>query len=86
MKKIRVESLEHLMDGTNENEVVLMAFCLCDQSVRDLRKIGIETDFIETIILNDKEYHRRDYLISHEHSKGIHGLRVLSDKDLPRGS
>lgn len=52
------------MDGTNDDAVVLMAFYLADESIRNLRKIGIETDFIETIILNEKKYKRKDYLIS----------------------
>ena len=64
MKKMRIESLEHLMDETNEKEVVLMAFFLADKSVRDLREIGIETGLIETIILKDKEYQRKNYLIN----------------------
>ncbi len=64
LKKMRLETLEHLMDETNEDEVVLMAFYLADKSTRDLRNIGIETDFVETIILKDKEYQRKDYLIS----------------------
>ena len=66
MKKMRLESLEQLITDTNENDIVIMAFRLIDQSVKDLRKIGIETDFIDTIILNDKEYHRKDFVISHE--------------------
>lgn len=61
---MRLETLEPLMDETNEDEVVLMAFYLADKSTRDLRNIGIETDFVETIILKDKEYQRKDYLIS----------------------
>lgn len=61
---MRIESLEHLMDETNEKEVVLMAFFLADKSVRDLREIGIETGLIETIILKDKEYQRKNYLIN----------------------
>jgi len=64
VKKMRIESLEHLMDETNEKEVVLMAFFLADKSVRDLREIGIETGLIETIILKDKEYQRKNYLIN----------------------
>lgn len=58
--KMRLESLEHFVRDDNENEIAKLGFLQIDQSVRDLRKIGIETDFIETLILNGKEYHRKD--------------------------
>ncbi len=68
MKKMRLESLEHLVGKNNENEIVRMGFQLSDQSVRDLRKVGIEMDFLETLILLDKEYHRKDFF---QDDKGV---------------
>lgn len=41
-------------------DVAKMAFQFSDQSIKELRELGIEIDFFETIILNDKEYHRKD--------------------------
>ena len=73
MKKMRLESLEHLIDDANENQIIALGFHLADQSVRDLRKIGVESDFIEILILKDKEYHRKDYIFSHEPTKNTHG-------------
>jgi hypothetical protein len=63
MKKIRIESLEHLIGSDNESEIVKMGFQLADQCIREMRQIGIEMDFLETLILLDKEYHRTDWLI-----------------------
>ncbi len=65
MKKMRIESLEHLVGTAKEEEIVRMGFQLSDQTVREMRQMGIETDFLETLILLDREYHRKDYLISH---------------------
>jgi len=60
MKKMRLESLEHLLAYRDPIEVARMGFQLADQSVRDLRKIGIETDFIQTLILADREFDREE--------------------------
>lgn len=63
MKKMRLESLEHLMNETNENEIVRLGFDLADQSVMDLRLLGIEIDPIETLILCGKEYQREGVVL-----------------------
>lgn len=60
MKKIRCESLEYLCGRMDPIDVAKMAFQFSDQSIKELRELGIEIDFFETIILNDKEYHRKD--------------------------
>jgi len=60
MEKMRCESLEALIGIVPEKQLVKMAFQVADECVRDLRKIGIEVDFIKTVILKDKEFHRED--------------------------
>ena len=60
MKKMRIESLEYLLETMDPIEVARMGFRLADQSVRDLRKIGLETDFIEVLILSEREFTREE--------------------------
>lgn len=62
MKKIRCDSLALYLLIYPEIEAVWRAFKELDFQVMELRDLGIKTDFIETIIFEDKEYHRKDYI------------------------
>lgn len=69
MIKVRIQSLEHLVDSMGGEKAAKFAFDLIDQSVKQLRQIGIESDFPEVVILKDVEYRREN-------------VRQLADKDV----
>lgn len=61
MKAMRFETLEPLCEVMNPLEVAKMAFQLADQTVRELRQsCGLELDFVEQVILNDRYFSRED--------------------------
>lgn len=60
MKKARFELLEPLCEYRDPKEVAKIAFKSADESVKAMKEMGFETDFLETVILNDSEYHRKD--------------------------
>ncbi len=61
MKKMRLDSLALYLIMYPEKEALTRAFKVLDFQTITLRDLGIETDFVETIIFEDKEYHRKDY-------------------------
>lgn len=60
MKKMRLENLEHLCGVYDPREVAKIGFKLIEDQIRELRKIGLETDMPEIVILKDTEYSRTE--------------------------
>ena len=58
MEKMRIESLEPLLDIHEEKTVVKMGFDQLDKCKMELDALGITVEVPRVIILNDKEYIR----------------------------
>ena len=61
MKKMRFESLEHLLEDHPAIEVAREAFKLADKTTAEIRQdCGIETDRLEVVILGEQEFTREE--------------------------
>jgi hypothetical protein len=61
IKKIRLQSLEHLVGVMDEEALVKLAFKQVDETVKQVRELlkkGAEVEYPEILILNGKEYQR----------------------------
>lgn len=61
MEKMRIESAEGLIGIFPEEDVVRKCFKQIDEALAGVRKAGHDVETTNIIIIDDKEYHRKDW-------------------------